>query len=152
MSISASLQEVDDHARSCGPRELPSTVPPSLWISATNSGGHLDRRQSAGRVQSQVAVADAQHPPHAVVVGQLGVHGPNDVVQARAQAAAGHDGGRGLRRIEEHPFPRTGLLERQLQLFGRHLRTDLVVDTGRDRRVDERHVLDADGDRHSPSN
>ena len=61
----------------------------------------LDELEARVGVEPHVAVADAQHSRHQVVVGQLGVDRADDVVQARREPAAGDDGRGGRSGIEE---------------------------------------------------
>nr|WP_264198326.1 hypothetical protein [Pseudonocardia sp. ICBG601] len=80
--------------------------------------GELDDVVAVGGDEAAVAVAEPDHPAHAVVVGQGADQAGDDVVQTRAQSAAGDDPGAGLRRVEvDLPAGPARLQPRQLLRF-----------------------------------
>ena len=81
-------------------------LPPSSWMSRTTSGVSGIGSWPYSRDEALVPVADAEDAAHAVAVVQGHHQGADHVVDARAQAAAGHDGGCGLLRVEEDALPR----------------------------------------------
>src|SRR5512139_723882 len=66
--------------------------------------------------QPLVPVPEAEHPPDAVVVVEAEDDGPDDVIEAGAQASAGDDPARELRRIEIDLLPRAVHLETRWRL------------------------------------
>ena len=66
---------------------------------------------AVARDEPLVAVAETVDARDAVASGELRDDAADDVVQPRAQAAAGDDGGGGLGRIEEDLLARAGDLE-----------------------------------------
>ena len=81
-----------------------SDTQPATATATTASGPYVIELDDVVAVvghEALVAVADADHPAHAVVVGQR-AHQPGDhVVEAGTQPAAGDDGRAGLGRVEE---------------------------------------------------
>ncbi len=75
--------------------------------------------------QPLVTEAEAIDLPNAVVMVQAQDNGADDIIQPRAQAAAGHDSARQRRSIEEHHLPRAGGLHRRQ--FGRPLQPALCA-------------------------
>ena len=77
-----------------------------------------DRLDAARRVEPAVSAAEAEHFGDAIAVVQFKEERADDVVEARAQAPAGHDAGARLLRVEEEPLARAR--EFELQVRDRH--------------------------------
>jgi len=108
------LQGVDDFLHRLRPPGRSQNGAAELMDLGHTARGQLQHVVAAARNEAAQAVADAQGGGHAVMVMSLHDDGPDDVVDARADAAAGDDGQLGVARIEKKPGPGTGLLEQHL--------------------------------------
>ena len=98
------------------------------------NGGHLFRGQFHDVMavfgdESLQPVADTDGCGHVVMMVGFHDNGSDDIVEARAETTAGHQGAFGLGRIEIDLFPGTGFFKGNEQLFGSgfldHVRADM---------------------------
>ena len=93
---------------SWGPRDEPRIVPPMSRMSATVSGVEFHDVMTVFGDESLQAVADAVDVAHPVVIVELQDNRPDDVVEPRAQTAAGHQRAAQLARVEVDFVPGAG--------------------------------------------
>ncbi len=99
----------------------------------------VDRLCPNFRIQSLVAIPDAEHATNAVVETKLEKGRPDHVVQSGAQTTTGHQSRGRVLRIEEDALARARLFERELLLLD--LRPDLIFEAHPRRIRDEmRHT------------
>ena len=91
------------------------------------------RRVTVARVQSAVAVRDAEDVPHTVVKPEHLNKALNDIVKTRAEATAGHDACARPSRVMENCLARAGRLKRRNRnALGKIFRDELDVSSKAD--------------------
>jgi hypothetical protein len=78
------------------------------------------------RAESLIAKRETEYAPDSVMVAKAHHDGPNDVIQTRAQAAAGHNPASQFGRVEMDLFSGTGLLEERRGLVIPEIPLDLL--------------------------
>ena len=123
------MEEVDDDLRILRAARAAQGCAAQFVNLGDEGIGERNRREARGRVEAEIAVADAEHVAHAVVPRELLIDRADDVVEAGAEAAAGDDRGARVKGIEVDPLAWSGPLEEQILMRGFGRRVDLKANT-----------------------